>query len=80
MEKQNSIVFWTKTFVILLILVVVYIGFEAIKRSNFEYQKQSVLAGVKEFTNKYVSDESDKDKVMYYLKKLDEIFSKYAKK
>jgi len=80
MEKQNSIIFWTKTFIILLILAIVYTGFEMIKRSSFEYQKQSALAGIKEFTNKYVTDKNDKKKVMYHLKKLDEIFSKYNSK
>lgn len=80
MEKQNSTVFWTKTFVVLIILILAYIGFETVKRSSFEYQKQSVLAGIKEFSNKYVKDVNDKKKIERYLQDLDEIFSKYSKR
>jgi len=77
MEKQNNTVLIAKTVIVFIILGMVYIGFETIKKSSFEYQKQSVLVKIKEFSNKYVKDEKDKKVVDYYIRELDKIFSKY---
>ena len=67
-----------KTVVVAVFLLVAYIGFEAVKRSSYVYQKESLIAHLQEFGNTYIKDKEDRARYEFYVKQIKKIIEKYG--